>query len=116
MPNVERDFQRTQSKAVHYGPHPGIVALVFMLLFVASLLIIKIMTNSAPFPIPYGPVETSKRYFIQFAQAVRIGSFFQFGAAIPLGIFTAAVTSRLKFLGVTVTGVSIALFGGIASS
>ena len=52
----------------------------------------------------------------QNAEAVRIAAFFQFGAAIPLGIFTAAITSRLTFLGLDVSGGSIALFGGLASS
>jgi hypothetical protein len=36
----------------------------------------------------------------------------QFGALIPLGIFTATVVSRLRFLGVTATGPYITLFGG----
>jgi hypothetical protein len=40
----------------------------------------------------------------------------QFGAAIPLGIFTAAVVSRLQFLGVRAAGTYIALFGGFATA
>ncbi|AKU94538.1 hypothetical protein AKJ09_01202 [Labilithrix luteola] len=40
----------------------------------------------------------------------------QFGAAIPIGIYTATVTSRLRFLGVQVAGASIALFGGVMAS
>jgi hypothetical protein len=41
---------------------------------------------------------------------------FQFGAAIPLGIFTSTVVSRLRFFGVRAAGLYIALFGGIATS
>jgi hypothetical protein len=52
----------------------------------------------------------------QFPYAIRINAFFQLACAIPLGLFAAAVTSRLRFLGVNVTGVSIAFFGGIAAS
>ena len=40
----------------------------------------------------------------------------QFGAAIPLGIFTASIVSRLQFLGSRAAGVSIALFGGITTA
>jgi hypothetical protein len=43
-------------------------------------------------------------------------AFLQFGAAIPLGIFTATMVSRLQFLGVRVAGVHIALFGGLMTA
>ncbi|GGB12778.1 hypothetical protein [Puia dinghuensis] len=76
----------------HHGPHPGIVAIVYSL-----LLALTVISYNIP-------------------GATRINALFQFGAAIPVGIFTAAVTSRLHFLGVNVTGVSIALYGGIAAS
>lgn len=112
---TEKDAENKWSK-IHHGPHPGIVAIVYTLLFIAGIAVSIIMTHGAPFPLPYGPLEISQKYYQQFANAVNINSFLLFGSAIPLGIYTAAVTSRLKFLGVNVTGVSIALFGGIASS
>lgn len=65
---------------------------------------------------PDGPLEAARDYFLQFRDALRISSFIQFGTAIPLGIFTAAITSRLRFLGVTASGVNIALFGGISAA
>ena len=43
-------------------------------------------------------------------------AFLQFGAAIPLGIFTATAVNRLHFLGVEAAGPSIALFGGFAAA
>jgi hypothetical protein len=48
--------------------------------------------------------------------AVRICACLQFGAAIPLGIFTASIVSRLQFLGSRAAGVSIALFGGMTTA
>jgi hypothetical protein len=39
-----------------------------------------------------------------------------FGASIPLGVFSAVIVSRLLFHQVRVTGVYIALFGGVASA
>jgi hypothetical protein len=75
----------------HHGPHPGILAIIYTLLFILGLVSYSV-------------------------DAVRFNALFQFGAAIPLGLFTAAVTSRLSFLGVNATGVSIALYGGIAAS
>lgn len=100
----------------HYGPHLGIVAIVFVALFVSSLIVLGIMTNGASFPTPDWPEDLVRNYFNQFGSVVRIISFLQFGSAIPLGIFTATVTSRLKFLGINAAGVNIAQFGGFASS
>jgi len=37
-------------------------------------------------------------------------------AAIPLGIFTATIVSRLRFLGVRAAGTEIAFFGGLATA
>jgi hypothetical protein len=47
---------------------------------------------------------------------MRIVSFLQFGASIPLGLFSVVIVSRLLFHEVRVAGVHIALFGGIASA
>jgi len=115
MPTIPASLSNQHFK-IHHGPSPGITAIVYTLLFIAGIAANIVMTNGAPFPIPYGPVETSQKYYLQFADAVRINSFLLFGSAIPLGIYAAAVTSRLKFLGVSATGVSISLFVGIASS
>jgi hypothetical protein len=43
-------------------------------------------------------------------------AFLQFGAAIPLGLFTATIVSRLQFLGVRAAGAQIALFGGMMAA
>jgi hypothetical protein len=43
---------------------------------------------------------------------VTITSALQFGSAIPLGLYTATVANRFRFLGVRAAGVNIALFGG----
>ncbi len=101
---------------IHHGPLPGIVAIVFISLFIASLIVSNILTGGAPYPRPYEAAQIAQDYFTRFADAVRINAFLQFGSAIPLGIFTASVTSRLRFHKITVSGVDIALFGGFASS
>lgn len=102
---------------VHRGPHPGVVAIIYTLLFAVALASFSILSHGAEFPRPFGrPLASVQYIFLHFPDAVRVNALLQFGAAIPLGIFTAAVTSRLSFLGVNVTGVSIALFGGIAAS
>jgi hypothetical protein len=100
----------------HRGPSLLAVAIVFTTLFVGSLIISTAMAGGAHFPSPFQPEAISNAYFSQHTEAVRVGAFFQFGSAIPLGIFTATAVSRLRFLGVTVAGGFIALFGGIGAS
>jgi hypothetical protein len=100
----------------HAGPHLGALAIVFAVLFIASLIASIVLTKGAAFPTPYSPEDLVRGYFTQFGWVVRINSFLQFGSAIPLGIFTATITSRLKFQGITAAGVNIAFFGGFASS
>jgi hypothetical protein len=112
-------MSNTQSRgaaaAQHRGPSLGVVALVHAGLFVASLAALSMMGKGA-MPLPYGSVAEAQAYYEQNADAVRVAAFLQFGAAIPLGIFAAAITSRLNFLGLNVAGVSIAFFGGLAAS
>ncbi len=107
---------RTVDAPSHRGPSLGALSIVFVTLFMASLVAAGVMTGGARFPRPFDPVELAHDYFTQHADAVRMAAFLQFGSAIPLGLFTAAITSRLRFLGMTVAGVDIALFGGFASS
>jgi hypothetical protein len=107
---------QTGDVSSHRGPSLGALGVVFVSLFAASLVVIGVMTGGAHFPTPYEPVALAQDYFSRYADAIRIATFLQFGAAIPLGVFTATVTSRLKFLGMRVAGVEIALFGGFAAS
>jgi hypothetical protein len=100
----------------HRGPHPGIIALIYVILFIASLASFAILTHGSGFPMPFGPLAKAQHIYQQFPDAIRVNALLQFGAAIPLGLFTASATSRLNFLGVNATGISIALFGGITAS
>src|SRR5260221_7398357 len=100
----------------HRGPHPGFIAIIYVSLFLLSLIVFGVLSHGSAFPRPTGSLQDAQQIFHQFPDAMRYNALLQFGAAIPLGLFTAAVTSRLNFLGVNVTGVSIALFGGITAS
>jgi len=108
--------EHSANETFHRSPPLGIVAIVFVLLFFASIPANIMMTGGAPFPIPYHPIEQSQDYYMRFPDAMRVTAFLQFGAAIPIGIFTATVVSRLLFHGITVAGVYIALCGGLASA
>lgn len=103
---AETDLQGVR----HRGPSLLAVAIVFVSLFVASLVTVAAMTGGGHFPSPFEPAATT--FFSDHADAVRVSAFLQFGAAVPLAIFTATATSRLRFLGIEVAGHTIALIGG----
>jgi hypothetical protein len=107
---------RTGAAESHRGPSLALLGSVFAALFAASIVIGVITTGGAPYPTPYDPPEAARNYFGPNAESLRIGAFLQFGSAIVLGLFSATVTSRLRFLGMNVAGVTIALFGGVAAS
>jgi hypothetical protein len=111
----------------HRGPSPGILAIVYTLLFNAGLffvvsfrapehLVVSPTAIRPYFPGPWESAETIVTYFQTHPQAVLWCAFLQFGAAIPLGLFTATMVSRLQFLGVRAAGAHIALFGGLMAA
>ena len=97
----------------HAGPNPGILAIVYMLLFNAGLYQVVTFTGGPHFPGPWESADTITAYFQAHANAVLMCAFLQFGAAIPLGIYVATMVSRLHYLGVRAAGAHIALFGGL---
>jgi hypothetical protein len=104
------------SRLRHRGPPLGIVATVFVLLFLAGLYPVTALNGTPAFPGPWEPIGVIMEYFTARPSAVLLCAAFQFGAAIPLGIFTATVVSRLRFLGVRAAGTDIALFGGFLTA
>jgi hypothetical protein len=93
------------------------LAIVYTVLFNAGLSAVSAF--GAPFgvhqpwwPGPWEPSDVIVSYFHTHPMNVLICVFLQVGALIPLGIFTATVVSRLRFLGIKAAGPNIALFGG----
>lgn len=102
--------------AKHFAPSPGVVATVFAGLFIAGLVPVTNLFDTTHFPSPFQPPNEIADYFATHMTRVRICAALQFGSTIPLGIYTATMTSRLRFRGMRVAGVDIALFGGVAAS
>jgi hypothetical protein len=108
---------RVANNIKHRGPHLGILAIIFTALFNAGLyFVISFSANAPHFPGPWESGQTITAYFQGQPRAVLMCAFLQFGSAIPLGLFTATVVSRLQFLGARVAGVHIALFGGLLTA
>src|SRR5204863_1346653 len=100
----------------HRGPHPGVLAIVYTLLFNAGLYQVVSFSGGPHFPGPWESSEAITAYFQTYPKTVLLCAFLQFGAAIPLGIFSATMVSRLQFLGVRAAGPYIALFGGLMTA
>ena len=104
----------TTNQIKHKGPHLGILAVIFTVLFNTGLSFVLTFSGTSPhYPGPWEPVQTITTYFQHQSHNVMVCSFFQFVSALPLGIFTATVVSRLRFLGNKSVGPYIALFGGV---
>jgi hypothetical protein len=96
------------------SPHLGILAVIFAVLFIYGLsYVINFNPGMPHFPNPYDPPASVTAYFREHPHDVLMCMFFQFVSAIPLGIFTVTVWTRLKWLGVKAVGPSIALLGGL---
>jgi hypothetical protein len=96
------------------GPHIGILAVIFTTLFILGLSYVITFTPGAPhYPNPYDPAAAVVAYFREHPHDAMMCSFFQFLSAIPLGIFTVTVWTRLRWLGVKAAGPSIGLLGGL---
>jgi hypothetical protein len=100
----------------HRSPHLGALAIVVTVLFCAGLFPVIVFGGLPHFPRPSDSPTTIAQFFQLRPRSVQLCAFLQFGAMIPLGIFAAAIVSRLRFLGVKAAGTYIALFGGFSAA
>ena len=98
------------------GPNPGVLAAVSLGLTVGGLLSSAILTGGQTFVSPFAPASQVAAYFHGNPDAVRLAGLFQFGSAVPLGIFAATVYARQLRLGVRVPGPAIGFCGGVTAS
>jgi hypothetical protein len=100
----------------HPSPNLGMLAIVYTVLFAAGLYPVMGIGGGAHFPRPWDSGQEIAAYFQLHPKAALLSAFLHFGSAVPLGIFTATIVSRLRFLGVKAAGATIALYGGFAAS
>lgn len=63
-------------------------------------------------PLPYGPAAAVQQYVRAQPVAVQVIAVAVFGSSVPLAIYAATASARLRQLGVTAPGATIALVGG----
>ena len=63
-------------------------------------------------PLPYGPAAAVQQYVGAQPVAIQVIAVAVFGSSVPLAIYSATASARLRQLGVTAPGATIALAGG----
>ena len=67
-------------------------------------------------PLPYGSAAAVVDYVRSQPDAIRVASVTVFGSSVPLLIYAATASARLRQLGVTAPGATIALAGGVLAA
>lgn len=81
----------------------------------AALVLAGVAALRVTFGIPIDSASEAVAFLQKYGFSLRLGSFFELGSAIPLGIFVATAVSRLRFLRIRAAGEMIALTGGIGA-
>ena len=98
----------------HDGPSLSLLAVTCIALLFGGLTIGVALGGIMP--LPYGPVGPIQHYVQTQSLAVRIIAVAVFGSSVLLAVYAAAVSARLRWLGVTGAGPTIALTGGILAA
>jgi hypothetical protein len=97
------------------GPPLAMLATISLLLLLAGL-IVGVVIAGGVMPLPYGSAAEIQDYITGHqgaAVAIAVGTF---GSSIPLAIYAATASARLRQLGITAPGATIALAGGLLAS
>ena len=97
------------------GPPLAGLAVTATALFLAGLIASTAIAGTAC-PAPSDPAASILTSFRDHPDAVTVSGFFQFAAAVPLAIYAATASSRLRTLGIRAPGATIALAGGVLAA
>ncbi|WP_123788566.1 hypothetical protein [Phytoactinopolyspora halophila] len=109
--------QNTTDPPAVTAPGPSLVApaVTFVASFVASLILGPILGAGAA-PSPFSDADAARDYFADNPTVSQITGLVQFGAAIALGVFTAASLSRMRQLVPNTSAPAIGAVGGSLSA
>ena len=97
------------------GPPLAPLAAISLVLLLAGL-VVGVVLAGGVMPLPYGSATEIQDYVARHhaaAVALAVGTF---GSSIPLAIYAATASARLRQLGITAPGATIALAGGLLAS
>jgi hypothetical protein len=109
-----RDTNSAVRRPSQGGPPLSLLAAISLVLLLAGLVIGVALAGVMP--LPFGSATAIQDYVAghhNAAVAIAVGTF---GSSIPLAIYAATASARLRQLGITAPGATIALAGGILAS
>jgi hypothetical protein len=115
MNDSTEDTNRAVTRPTQGGPPLGLLAAVSLALLLAGL-VVGVALAGGVMPLPYGSATQIQDYVAGHhgaAVAIAVGTF---GSSIPLAIYAATASARLRQLGITAPGATIALAGGLLAS
>src|SRR5215212_1747656 len=96
------------------GPPLALLAAISLVLLLAGLVIGVALAGVMP--LPYGSATAIQDYVAGHHDAAAAIAVATFGSSIPLAIYAATASARLRQLGITAPGATIALAGGLLAS
>ena len=110
----DSNADRNGGRPVQGGPPLALLAAISLVLLLGGLVIGVAL--GGVMPLPYGSATAIQDYVAGHhgaAQAIAVGTF---ASSIPLAIYAATASARLRQLGITAPGATIALAGGLLAS
>jgi hypothetical protein len=114
MNDSSLDMNSAVERPSQGGPPLALLAAISLGLLLAGLVIGVALAGVMP--LPYGSATAIQDYVAGHhaaAVAIAVGTF---GSSIPLAIYAATASARLRQLGITAPGATIALAGGLLAS
>jgi hypothetical protein len=96
------------------GPPLGVLAAVSFALLIAGLATSAALGGTIPSP--FGSAVSIEHYFLAHPGAAKASGILTFASSVPLAIYAATASARLRQLGITAPGATIALAGGLLSA
>ena len=96
------------------GPPLVVLAAISFVLLIGGLAI-GVAIGGVP-PSPFTAGASVQDFFVAHPVAVQAAAVGAFGASVPLAIYAATASARLRQLGVTAPGATIALAGGVLAA
>ncbi|MEZ2391640.1 hypothetical protein AB6813_19240 [bacterium RCC_150] len=109
-------FPRHGRQARSGGPHPGVLAIVSLGIFLAGLITSAALSGGQTFVSPFASAGDVAGFYQRNIASARVNGMLQFGSAVPLGIYAATVYARQLRLGIRVPGPAISFFGGATAA
>jgi hypothetical protein len=108
------DTNRAVGRPTQGGPPLALLAAISLVLLLAGLAVGVALAGVMP--LPYGSATAIQDYVAGHHDAAVAIAVATFGSSIPLAIYAATASARLRQLGITAPGATIALAGGLLAS